>query len=103
MTHTDGTLHTHIIQAVFLNIPPSGFQHFQKIYLINRSSIVNDRMEPNVKRGFIFGGKKTLPDAGLCDWFKLDLHLLRVHMHINMKWRFTKKIVALALHYICFL
>lgn len=60
-------------------------------------------MEPNIKTGLIFGAKcaSWLLDISFCDCLGTyeDSYLLRVHMHRNMKRVFTKKIVALALHY----
>lgn len=52
-----------------------------------------------MSREVLIFGANALLDIAFCDWLeKLDLHtdphLLRIHMHINMKWVFTKKIVC---------
>lgn len=51
--------------------------------------MVSEDMELDVRRGFIFGANMLL-DAGFCYWLKKldvqrDPHLLRIHMHENMK------------------
>lgn len=60
--------------------------------------MVSEDMEPDVRRGFIFGANMLL-DAGFCYGLKMldvkrDPHLLRIHMHENMKWVFTNKILC---------
>ena len=106
MTHTEPDLGhcAQITLAGFFNIPPLDFQHFQKIiYIIYRSLNVNKEMEI---LDLWSKHASWILHVDFYDWLqKLDLHkdhhLLRVHMHINMKWLFTKKIVVLRYFCLC--